>query len=72
MPNFLNIRCPKCRRDDGIDIEATVWLHVGTEGTAPEIAATEGHFDYTPRSPAICRHCSFVGRLSNFSVERAR
>jgi hypothetical protein len=66
MANFLNLRCPRCLRDDAIDIEATVWLRVGAEGTEPEASATEGHFDYRPRSLAVCAHCTYQGRLFTF------
>jgi hypothetical protein len=71
MANFLNLRCPRCDRDDGIDIQATVWVRVLADGTDAD-ASEHGDHDYTPRSRTVCAHCSYAARLADFQAKPAR
>jgi hypothetical protein len=58
--------CPQCRRDDGIDIVAGVWVRLTPDGTDPDQAINRDH-EWNERSPASCRHCQHVGAVASFS-----
>ena len=68
MSNFLDIRCPKCRATDQIDIAATVWLRVMEDGTDAD-RSEDGNHEFEPTSPATCNACGFTGRLHDFEPE---
>jgi hypothetical protein len=68
MRNFLDIRCPKCRSTDQIDIAATVWLRVMEDGTDAD-QSENGDHDFEPTSPATCNACGFAGRVQDFEEE---
>jgi ribosomal protein S27E len=68
MSNFLDIRCPKCRATDQIDIAATVWLRVMEDGTAAD-RSEDGNHEFEPTSPATCNACGFTGRVQDFGQD---
>jgi ribosomal protein L37AE/L43A len=70
MPNFLDLVCPSCGRDDCVEIAAHIWVRVTQDGTDPDQAETRDH-EYHQRSPAICSRCGFVGTVSHFEPQDA-
>jgi hypothetical protein len=68
MTNFLDMRCPKCGAEHGIDIQATVWIRVGEEGTDAD-ASECGDQEYTPDSRALCTACGHCGCVRDFKPE---
>jgi len=68
MSNFFDIRCPKCRATDQIDIAATVWLRVTEDGTDAD-QSEDGNHEFGPDSPVTCSACGFTGRLHDFDQE---
>jgi hypothetical protein len=65
MANLLGLCCPTCRRDDCIEIAASVWVSL-----TPSLAkATAGspELEIRPGSPSICIACGFVGALRDFA-----
>jgi hypothetical protein len=70
MSNFLDIRCPKCRATDQIDIAATVWLRVMEDGTDADQSA-DGNHEFEPTSPATCNACGFAGQVRDFEQQES-
>lgn len=66
-PDF-NLRCPRCRRDDRIDIEAKVLVRLTADGTDAYQSA-DGSHEWDDQSACICRACDFVGKVINFDEE---
>jgi ribosomal protein S27E len=65
MANFLNMRCPKCGDEDRIDIRASVWIRVTSEGTDADTSGSGTH-DYEPMSVVVCRGCDHPGTVWEF------
>ena len=65
MTNFLDMRCPQCGDETAIDIEATVWVRVCSDGTDAD-ASRDGTHTFEADSPALCGHCGFHGTVGQF------
>ncbi len=68
MANFFNLRCPHCRRDDAIDIQALVWIRIGEDGTDADESHSGDH-EYTDESLARCDACAHEGPVTEFEQE---
>lgn len=65
MTNFLDMRCPQCGDETGIDIAATVCVRVCRDGTDAD-ASRDGDHTFESDSPAHCDHCGFHGTVEQF------
>ena len=64
-----NIRCPKCREDDRIDICANVWIRLCPDGT--DIAAAENtDHEWDNDSLAVCGNCQHAGPVRQFDIDK--
>jgi hypothetical protein len=66
--NSFEMRCPKCGDGSQIDIAATVWVRLTSDGTDADEAADGGHFwgDY---NHARCNACDHQGTVKEFRPE---
>src|SRR6516162_3487915 len=56
----LLYQCPSCKRRDGLDVEALVWVRVTLFGTDPTLCESDSHrWDQT--SAARCSACGWYG-----------
>jgi hypothetical protein len=62
--NAFDMRCPKCRGTDEIDIEATVTVRLTFDGTEED-----GGHAWDDKSPASCATCGHEGVVSEFEPE---
>jgi hypothetical protein len=60
--------CPKCGRDDQIDVAAMVWVRLFPDGTDQD-EAQNTDTEFNQQSGAICAACGFNGNLGDFKVE---
>lgn len=60
------LRCPKCKQEDALKIEARVIVYVTDEGTE---ATDDGHYDWDHDSFCHCPECDFDGKLSDFYIK---
>jgi hypothetical protein len=65
MSNQFDLRCPKCCRDDSIDILAAIWVRLTHDGTDPDLAHNGDH-EWGDESHAICSSCNYRGPVSGF------
>ena len=63
-----DMTCPRCRRDEHIEVELTVWASLTADGTDIE---AQDH-EWNPRSLARCTHCDHSARVAHFWINRAR
>ena len=59
--------CPKCGKDDEIDICAHVWVRLCPEGTDVS-AARNGDHEWNDHNGAICQNCGHDGNVSDFTI----
>ena len=69
--NMFNMKCPRCRRDDRIDIAATIWVRLTENGTDAD-EAHNGVHEYGPNSPATCWACGYFGHVTEFEPKEAQ
>lgn len=67
MSNFFNLRCPQCGKEDEIDIQASVWLRLTSDGTDADASACGDHI-WDNDSPAECAACSYAGPVKLFAA----
>ena len=65
MTNFFDMRCPECGDENEIDIAATLWVRVCSDGTDADASGDSTH-TFEPDSPAHCGHCGFHGTVRAF------
>ena len=65
MANPLDMACPACKRDDRIDIQATVWVRLTPDGTDADLSE-DGDHTFEPTSPAQCHGCGHHGTVAEF------
>jgi len=68
MTNFFDMKCPKCGDENEIDIQASVWLRVTSNGTDAD-ASNCGDHHWTPASPAECGNCGYTGLVKDFEEQ---
>jgi hypothetical protein len=67
MSNAFDLRCPRCRRTDSIDILAAIWVRLVHDGTDPDLAHNGDH-EWGDDSVAFCGHCKYTGPVSRFDT----
>lgn len=65
--NQFGLRCPQCRKDDEIDIAATVWVRLCPDGTDVTAAEDENH-EWENTSAAKCCACGYCATEAVFKV----
>ena len=66
MTNFLDMRCPKCGDETTIDIEATVWVRVCSDGADADASGDHGTHTFDADSPALCGRCGLHDTVRRF------
>jgi hypothetical protein len=61
------MRCPQCCSDEGIEIQADVWVRLHHDGTTTDDTQDGGH-EWSAQSPAQCRRCDFSGTVLDFEI----
>lgn len=57
---YWNMKCPKCGDDSHLDIEATLWVRLTSDGTDADLADDHGH-EWDGDSGIRCRSCDWMG-----------
>ena len=65
MTDFLDMCCPNCGDERAIDIEATIWVRVCSDGTDADASGDSNHA-FEADSPALCGSCGFHGTVREF------
>jgi hypothetical protein len=65
MTNCFDLRCPKCRKEDSIDILAAIWVRLTDDGTDPDLAKNYSH-EWHDQSHARCIACEYSGKAGDF------
>lgn len=68
IDNGFDMRCPKCRASDQIDIAATVWIRLCRDGTDATQAASGDH-EWKYGSLAACNSCRHSATVWDFDIE---
>ena len=68
MSNQFQMRCPKCKSADQIDIEAIVWVRLTEDGTDAD-ASNDGGHTWDDGSAATCAACGCSGTVFDFDSE---
>jgi hypothetical protein len=63
-----DISCPRCRRDECIEVQLTVWAVLTPDGTDIEAQDHEWH----PTSQARCSCCGHYAQVAHFWINRGR
>jgi hypothetical protein len=66
MSNQFDLRCPKCREQDSIDVLAAIWVRLTDDGTDPDLARHGSH-EWDDKSPALCASCNHTGSVTDFT-----
>ena len=61
------MKCPKCQRDDEIDVVASIAVRLTPDGTDTDRAFDNSH-EWGESSVAHCCHCAFCGLVSDFTI----
>jgi len=67
MSNAFDLRCPRCRHVDSIDILAAIWVRLTHDGTDTDLAHNGDH-EWSRDSTAFCVHCKYAGPVSRFDA----
>jgi hypothetical protein len=73
MSNFLDLRCPRCRDQNRIDILASIWVRLMEDGTDAD-ASDDGDHEWSSQSAVVCGACvgnnlnQLTRRLNEFHV----
>lgn len=67
VAKIWNISCPKCTRDDQLDIAAAVWVRLCPDGTDAH-ESEDGDHEWNEHSGIICRACGHGGNVSDFKT----
>jgi hypothetical protein len=65
MSNFLDLRCPRCRDQDHIDILALIWVRLTEDGTDAD-ASDDGDHEWSGQSAAVCGACGHRATVQDF------
>jgi hypothetical protein len=71
MSNLFDMRCPKCRDEERIDILAEVWIRVCQDGTDADASGCGDHL-FTPKSTACCGACGHWETVGAFTPDMAK
>ncbi len=62
-----SMRCPECKADDKIDIDASVVVRLTADGTDND-ASRDGSHVWDMYSACICTSCDYAGQVRDFTV----
>lgn len=65
------MKCPNCGEDDKIDVVATVWVRLVTDGTDVEGPSCGDH-EWGDDSAAKCDACDHEGTVKDFKIPEAQ
>lgn len=63
--NWRGDVCPKCGKADRIEVAATVWVRLTSDGSDADDTMNSDH-EYDDDSDAVCGHCDYRGKLASF------
>ena len=66
MTNFFDMRCQECGDETEIDIAATLWVRVCSDGTDADASGDSTH-TFQPDSPAIAGIPAIMGPSAHSS-----
>lgn len=64
--NQFDFKCPKCERDDTIEIAASVWVLLTGDGSDSD-ASEFGDHEWDDDSAARCADCKWSGKVKDLS-----
>jgi hypothetical protein len=70
MSNTFDMKCPKCGCEDQIDIQASIWVRVTSDGTDADAPSCGDHI-WEPDSVAACEACGYNGKVKDFEPPEA-
>lgn len=68
IDNDFGMRCPKCGASNQIDIAATVWIRLCSDGT-DVMQAANGDHEWETGSLAACHSCGHSATVWDFNIE---
>ncbi|MBN8896672.1 MAG: hypothetical protein J0H19_00270 [Rhodospirillales bacterium] len=68
MSNLFDMRCPQCGDENQLDIHASIWIRVCTNGTDAD-ASNCGDHEFSPDSTACCQSCGHWASVAAFTAE---
>lgn len=68
VTNNWQMCCPKCGRDDQIDVQVKVFVRLTPDGSDP-FAADMGDHEWEDDSPAECGSCGYEGLVRDFEIK---
>jgi len=61
------MRCPKCKHDDEVLVQATIWTSLKDDGTDHYAdSIRDASVDYDDDSSACCPMCGYFGKLQDW------
>jgi hypothetical protein len=60
----FGMRCPCCKRDDAVDIQALLWVRLTPRGTDADLC-DDGAHEWDNASAARCSACGWEGRAGD-------
>ena len=60
-------QCPKCGRNDELDVQALIWVRITEDGTDADLAEDKDH-TWEDDSPIVCNSCGWQGKVKEFAV----
>jgi hypothetical protein len=63
----FGMRCPCCKRDNAVDIQAIVWVRLTPSGTE---LSDDGSHEWGDASTARCNACGWQGRAGDTLIEK--
>ena len=61
-------QCPKCGRDDQLDVAATLWVRLTEDGSDAD-ESRDGSHEWDDNSAMICAACNHSGTVADFREE---
>jgi hypothetical protein len=63
----FGLQCPKCKASHQIDVHASVWLRLSSDGTDPYEAKNQDH-EWGDDNAAWCGSCDHTGTVRDFEA----
>lgn len=67
LDNDFGMKCPKCGTSDQIDVQASVWLRLCSDGTDLYQAKNQDH-EWADANAALCASCDHTGAVREFEA----
>jgi DNA-directed RNA polymerase subunit RPC12/RpoP len=61
------ISCPQCGDDTQIDVAATIWVRLTSDGTDVD-ASNDGSHEWDDTSTVECQNCNHSGTVKEFQT----